>query len=73
MDWNLIFGQLGWSGILAAALVYVFKQYVKAQDAQIGVLKEAIRALEKRADTCERDRTALHVRMEELLMKGIID
>lgn len=73
MDWNLVFGQLGWSGILAAALVFVFKKYVEAQDRQILLLKEAITALEKRADTCERDRNALHLRLEELLMKGIID
>jgi hypothetical protein len=80
MDWNLVFGQLGWSGILAGALMYIFKLYVKAQDTQIALLQDAIRTLEKRADRCESDRTALHadnialhVRLEELLLKGLTD
>lgn len=73
MDWNVVFGQLGWSGILAAALVFVFKLYVQAQDRQIVLLQDAIKALEKRADSCERDRNALHERLEELLMKWISD
>jgi hypothetical protein len=73
MDWNLIFGQLGWSGILAAALVYVFQKYVEAQNLQILLLKDAIAVLQKRADRCEDDRNRLHARLEEVLLKGLTD
>lgn len=53
MDWNLLLGQMGWSGILAAALVYLFRSYVEA-------LNERIDDLERRAEACERDRQRLH-------------
>ncbi len=59
MDWQLVLGQMGWSGILAGALVYVFKLYTGAQD-------QRIQMLEKRAEGCERDRADLHRRIEEL-------
>jgi hypothetical protein len=59
MDWNLLLGQMGWSGILAAALVYLFRVYVDA-------LNERIADLEKRANQCEVDRQRLHERIEQL-------
>ena len=73
MDWNVVLGQMGWSGILAGALVYVFKLYTKVQDKQIDILQESITRLVKRADSCEADRTALHNRLENLLQQGITD
>lgn len=44
---------LGWAGILAAAICYVFRVYVNSVD-------ERIKSLEKRAEACEKDRSRLH-------------
>jgi hypothetical protein len=61
--WSEILGALGWAGILAAALSYVFKSYVKSVD-------ERIDSLERRAGDCEADRRSLHQQMRQILMKG---
>lgn len=63
MDWNLLLGQMGWSGILAAALVYVFRSYVEE-------LNDRIDELEKRAGACEADRAALHKEITNILKKS---
>lgn len=64
--WSEILGALGWAGILAAALSYVFKSYVAS-------VNERIDSLERRAGDCESDRRNLHNQIRQILMKGRLE
>lgn len=67
MNWEEVLGNLGWSGILAGALVYVFRLYTDVQEKRIEAMDEALTEYSKRverceirADNCEADRRLIH-------------
>lgn len=60
--WDQALAQMGWAGMLAGALCYVFHLYTAVQNKRID-------GLEKRAEGCERDRAELHRRLEDLYTK----
>lgn len=55
-------GALGWSGIMAFALSFVFRHYVKTVEARVD-------SLERRAGDCEADRRELHKQMKDILLQ----
>ena len=64
--------QMGWAGMLAIAVVYVFKEFASAQKLRIDALELFILRLEKRANDCEADRARLHqtlIEIEEQMRK----
>jgi hypothetical protein len=64
--------QMGWAGMLAIAVAYVFREFANAQKLRIDALELLILRLEKRANDCEVDRARLHetlIEIEEQMRK----
>lgn len=61
-----VLAQMGWAGMLAIAVTYVFREFAGAQKLRIDALEGLVLRLEKRANDCEADRARLHQTLVEI-------
>ncbi|NDD52881.1 hypothetical protein EBZ39_03205 [bacterium] len=66
MDITPVLTQMGWAGILALAVAYVFRELSQAQKLRIDALEDLVLRLEARATACEEDRLRLHQTLTEV-------